>query len=100
MNLYFAAPNNKPDLMAVLKTRHPNILFSYHYFKKKIEWLKEMRAEFALNFFIDSGAFSAHTQSVKIEIGAYISFLHDFKPQLYAGLDDLRSPQKTWDNQI
>lgn len=100
MNLYFAAPNNKPDLLAVLKTGHKNILFSYHYFKKKIEWLKEFRAEFDLNFFIDSGAFSSHTQGSEIDITAYIEFLHEFKPQLYAGLDDLRDPQKTWDNQI
>jgi hypothetical protein len=100
MRLYFAAPNNKPDLEAVLKTGHKNILFSYHYFKKKIEWLKEIRAEFDLNFFIDSGAFSSSTQGVEINLDEYIKFIHEFKPQLFAGLDDMTDPQKTWDNQI
>lgn len=99
MNLYFAAPNNKPDLSDCLKSGHKNFLFSYHYFKKKITWLKEMREEFKLNFFIDSGAFSAHTQGIDISIDDYIKFLHEFKPELYAGLDNLTSPEKTWENQ-
>lgn len=99
MNLYFAAPNNKPDLLAVLKTEHKNVLFSYHYFKKKIEWLKEFRAEFGITTFIDSGAFSSHTQGTSIDLDAYIAFLHELKPEIYAGLDDMKDPQKTWDNQ-
>lgn len=99
MNLYFAAPNNKPDLSDCLKSGHKNFLFSYHYFKKKMAWLKEMREEFKLNFFIDSGAFSAHTQGIDIDIDEYIKFIHEFQPELYAGLDDLSSPEKTWENQ-
>lgn len=99
MMLYFAAPSTKPDLLAVLKTGHKNVLFSYHYFKKKMLWLTDFRTEFGINFFIDSGAFSSATQGVSIDIKEYIDFLHRFKPELYAVLDDIKSPQKTWENQ-
>lgn len=99
MKLYFAMPNNEPDCNAVVETGHKNGLFSYHYFAKKLPYIKHLRKNFKLNLFIDSGAFSAHTQDVSIDIDSYIAFLHDLKPQFYVGLDSIVSYKITLENQ-
>lgn len=99
MILYFAMPNNEPDLMAVLITEHTRCLYSYHYFGEKLPWLKELRKKYKIKDFIDSGAFSAHSQGVSIDLDSYIEFLHELKPHFYVGLDDLGSYKITLENQ-
>jgi hypothetical protein len=99
MRLYFAMSNNEPDSVAVLETDHKNTLWSYHYYSKKMDFIKRMRKEYKLNIFVDSGAFSAMTQGVEINIDEYINFLHELKPQFYVGLDDIKDYHITLENQ-
>ena len=53
------------------------------------------------DIFLDSGAFSAFTQGVNIDIQEYIDFIKTHKEHLtvYANLDVIGSPEGTWKNQ-
>jgi len=99
MILYFAMPNAPYDMQAVLDTKHTRCLFSYHYFADEIDLLKELRKKYKIKDFIDSGAFSAHSQGAVINLDEYIDFLHELKPHFYVGLDDLKSYKITLENQ-
>jgi hypothetical protein len=52
-------------------------------------------------FFLDSGAYSASTRGRIIVLQEYIDFIKDNREviDIYANLDDLRSPEQTWRNQ-
>lgn len=54
-----------------------------------------------VNLFLDSGAFSAFTQKIEINIQEYIQFIkeHEDCLELYANLDSIGSAEKTWENQ-
>lgn len=60
-----------------------------------------MKKQNKVDLFLDSGAFSAWSQGVEIDIQEYISFIkeHEDIIEVYANLDDITSPQRTWDNQ-
>jgi len=60
-----------------------------------------MTKENLVNLFLDSGAFSAFTQGVEIDIQEYIDFIkeHDKYLEVYANLDVIGSAKKTWENQ-
>lgn len=53
------------------------------------------------DIFLDSGAFSAFTQGVNIDIQEYIDFIkkHEKHLTVYANLDVIGSPEGTWKNQ-
>lgn len=54
------------------------------------------------DIFLDSGAFSAFTQGVDIDIQEYIEFIKDHQKHLtvYANLDVIGSAKGTWKNQV
>ena len=55
-----------------------------------------------VDLFLDSGAFSALTQGVEIDIQEYIKFIkeHEDVIDIYANLDVIGSAEGTWKNQI
>ncbi|MFW6326751.1 MAG: hypothetical protein ACOC2F_00405 [Bacteroidota bacterium] len=55
-----------------------------------------------IDLFLDSGAFSAKTQGVEIDIQEYIQFIkrHEKAIDVYANLDVIGSAEKTWENQM
>ena len=55
-----------------------------------------------VDLFLDSGAFSAMTQGVKIDIYEYIDFIkeHEDVLEVYANLDVIGSAEGTWKNQM
>ena len=57
--------------------------------------------EKVVNLFLDSGAFSAFTQGVDIDIDEYIAFIkeHEKYLEVYANLDVIGSARKTYQNQ-
>lgn len=61
----------------------------------------EKLAQPKVELFLDSGAFSAWTKGTEIRLDDYIHHVHMYKHLLttYANLDDLTSPEKTWENQ-
>lgn len=54
------------------------------------------------DFFLDSGAFSAWSKKKVIDIDKYAEFIKKYQNQLdvYANLDDITNPDKTWENQL
>lgn len=77
-----------------------HVLESYHYVQKQ-SYVDKMRRD-QVRIFLDSGAFSAHTQGVAIDLDAYIAYAKSNKDfiEFASVLDDLGNAQKTYDNQI
>lgn len=118
MNLFVAAVygnNYKPGQNRYLKlTEHeqalvqnlPNILESYHYVDKQ-KYVDEMRADNA-KVFLDSGAFSAFTLGVKIDLPSYCDYIKrnsdiirvDGKAVMASVLDGIGDPLQTYRNQL
>lgn len=55
-----------------------------------------------VDLFLDSGAFSAHTKGVIIDINDYIQFIKDNRDNIsvYANLDVIGDAEATWQNQL
>lgn len=73
-------------------------LWSYYHL---IQGNKKMSSDNRVDLFLDSGAFSAFTQGVEIDIDEYIDFIKEHKNHLevYANLDAIGDPVKTLENQ-
>lgn len=84
----------------------PNILESYHYVKGQrfVDVMREQGAQ----VFLDSGAFSAHSLGVSIDIDGYCDYILrnrdilrvDGTAVMASVLDGIGDPLKTWQNQI
>jgi len=84
-------------------------LFSYHLinagkdkcFQTVIQLIKD-NPEKNLSLFLDSGAFSAWSKGIEINIQEYIDFIKTYQEQIkvYAVLDSIGDPEKTLRNQI
>lgn len=83
---YFAAVGNKNEIDAVCVFPPFNILCSYHYFKKKKELILECLQK-QIDVFIDSGAFSARSKGISIDLDEYCKWLIETGVTTYAGLD-------------
>lgn len=118
MDIYMAGSTFK-ELNEWLQHRGYNKLFSQENDRKEIKnWVdyrrttKDMRAK----LFIDSGAFSAHTKGVEIDVDEYIDYLNDNDDALtiYAQVDKipgefrkpktkeqlLEAPKLSWENYL
>jgi hypothetical protein len=94
---YYAAVVSEEEIKAPTSAPPYNILCSYHYFKKKKDLVSECVNK-GFNVFIDSGAFSAATKGVEIDIDAYCEFIKETKVGVYAGLDVIGNHEKTMAN--
>lgn len=76
-----------------------NYLESYHYFNKEKDLAKARTA--GVKVFLDSGAFSAYTQSVKVDIDAYCEFIQRNADiiEVASVLDTVGSAEQTYYNQ-
>src|SRR5678809_876478 len=83
---YYAAVGDKNELSAVTVLPPVRALFSYHYYKKKVNEIQEFIAN-GYEPFIDSGAFSADSKGVNIDIDDYCNFIITTGATIYAGLD-------------
>lgn len=91
---YYAAVGDKRELSAVVVMPPVRILFSYHYYKNKIEEIQECVAK-NYEVFIDSGAFSADTVGAEIDIDEYCRFIINCGASMYAGLDVIGDAKST-----
>ena len=118
MNLYLAAvftnnymegqPRAKElnEVEAKVFEDIPNILESYHYVGKQ-QYVDAMRANKA-KVFIDSGAFSAKSLGVDIDINEYCNYIKrnldiirtEDDVVMASVLDGIGDPLKTWQNQL
>lgn len=95
MKIYNVLPSHKPWIGKLKSLR---LLKSYFYIKN---WKEIPRDDFVIDFFLDSGAFSAWTKNETIDIKKYAEFIKKHKHNLtvYANLDDIVDPLKSQKNQ-
>ena len=106
MKIYLAGttvsnPEKEQKIQSLFREGHK--LHSYFHIQPKgfeHGWYG-MNTKNKVDLFLDSGAFSAFTQGVSIDIQEYIAFIHENKGNLsvYANLDVIGSPEGTWKNQ-
>ncbi len=102
MRLYYAIYTPDPGQCPAVRGTGPSVLLSYHYYKRfDLDQLLEEQLGADTRVFLDSGAFSAHTLGAPIQESEYIEFIKRFSHRLecYSVLDDIRSPEATWDSQ-
>lgn len=83
-----------------------NLLESYHYIHRQT-FVESIRAD-GRKVFLDSGAFSAFTKGVEVDLPAYCDYIHRNKDIiehvdgtiLASVLDGIGDPLKTWQNQL
>jgi len=105
MKLYFAGYSSYHE--EANKAGLQNILESYLKFKGKsgkgefVRWHKN-KGLLGKNIFLDSGAFSAWTRKIKIDIDEYAAFVKKYLPHLavYANLDVIGDAKATEKNQL
>lgn len=63
--------------------------------------LKKKTIDSRPHIFLDSGAYSAFTKNVKIDIDEYINFIKEYEQflEVYATLDNIKDPEITYQNQ-
>lgn len=119
MNLYIAAAftnnymrgqkyyvNDFNDRERQVVDQVPYVLESYHYVLAQ-RYVDEMR-EAGAKVFLDSGAFSAHSLGVSIDIKAYCEYIHRNRDiirnedgvLMASVLDGIGDPLLTWQNQV
>lgn len=106
MNLYLAGttvskPDDEPVIQRLFQRGHK--LHSYFHSRPKgfeQGWFN-MNCANKVDLFLDSGAFSAFTQGVQIDINEYIQFINEHRDVLtvYANLDVIGDPAGTLANQ-
>lgn len=92
------------EKQGVLETE--NILESYHYIQKG-KYVALIRQD-GRQVFLDSGAFSAHTLGVKMDLRKYVQFIQrnrdivrtEDDALMASVLDGIGDPLKTWQNQL
>lgn len=94
---FFAAVGSKDELGATIVMPPYRVLCSYHYWKSKIELIKEC-LEKGYEVFVDSGAFSAKSLGKEIDIDAYCNFIIETGVTMYAGLDVIGDASATMKN--
>ena len=79
------------------------VLLSFHYYKNTDldELFGKYFTEPYPEVFIDSGAFSADTQGVPIDMAEYVAYIKRYQHLIttYSNLDVIRKPEATWANQ-
>jgi hypothetical protein len=94
---YYAAVGDKNELSAVTVLPPVRALFSYYYYKKKVNEIQEFIRGNG-EAFIDSGAFSADSVGAVIDIDEYCEFIINSGSPIYAGLDVIGDAKATAKN--
>lgn len=81
-----------------------SVLESYWYLKTRrkrqgVVLVKDAKCAETEHFFLDSGAFTAHTKGVEISLDEYIKYIHANKKHIttYCALDVIDDPKATWE---
>ena len=98
MIIYYAGMNReKTALFTAVKSGCRHLMLSYYFDKNNIKQLIRYR-KLGLHIFMDSGAYSAWTKKVEIDIDEYIKFIKNHHIGKYIVLDVVGNPKQTYDN--
>lgn len=108
MKVYLAGNSQYTPIWVYIAKEHKKALLSYHYVanENKTFWTRTIKAMVKankkVNLFLDSGAFSAKSQGVEINLQEYIAFIKANQEyiQVYANLDVIGDASATWKNQM
>lgn len=99
MLIYAVMTGAIDDLRACRESGARDVLASYvifnHSEKAKARWLARFRDANVRSLFMDSGAFSAHTRGIRIDLRDYYALIEHFRPTRYAALDVIGNPEAT-----
>lgn len=92
--------NRLPEDERWLRHSVEHHLESYHYIHK-IGFVERIRAD-GVKVFLDSGAFSAFTQGIKVDVARYCEYIHRCQDIILmpSVLDAIGDPEGTWKNQL
>lgn len=92
--------NRLSDAERQVRDNLPYLLESYHYIHKQ-SYVDKIRRD-GRQVFLDSGAFSAFTQGIEVDLNAYCRYIHENKDiiEVASVLDSIGSAQGTYDNQV
>lgn len=99
MRIYFAGAESGLYNKLLAEQNAVNRLLSYHYIRR----VSNLKEHFGFpSVFIDSGAFSAMTQGVKIDIDNYIAFIKTHKEHvdIVANLDVIGDAEASYNNYL
>ncbi len=109
MKIWIAGNTGVSDREVMAQRTKPARLMSFHYIILELFGCREMYAltirrkmkDKKVDLFLDSGAFSAMTQGVVIDLKEYIKFIkeHEEHLEVYANLDVIGDADATWRNQ-
>ena len=77
MDLYLVAPFMKTVKPTIIETLHSNVLYNFYSGKKDVDKDWQYVKFYGGKIFVDSGAFSAWTRGVKIDVDDYIKWLNE-----------------------
>lgn len=91
------------SVIELIRITESRLLLSFHYDQKTMVHIQKggNKMERRIDLFLDSGAYSAFTQGVEIDIQEYMSFIKKNREYIdvYANLDVIKDPVATWENQ-
>ncbi|MCK4501230.1 hypothetical protein KAU11_12085 [Candidatus Babeliales bacterium] len=104
MKLYFAGAESIVYIDAINRGGGENCLVSYHQLQNKPKYLEKNSEYYGKQkrVFLDSGAFTAATKGITIDIDKYINYIKDNINNIavHACLDVIGDPKKTEEQQL
>lgn len=93
MKLYFAGATGK-EFDRLRELGVTRMLISFYYMTDSV-WDRYKNVD---DLFLDSGAYSAYTKGIQIDIDKYMNFIHRNRIEVYAALDVIGDGKKTLEN--
>lgn len=103
MKIYLAG--SSVDKETDIAIDHPRLISYYHLKNEGFGfhlWRTILMKNKKVDLFLDSGAFSAWSQGIEIDIYDYINFIkkHQNVIDVHANLDSIKDVRRTWQNQM
>lgn len=116
--LYSAGTTSKESTELKRKLGYPQLLSQYLEKKNILNWVEYLKEhpECDCKLFVDSGAFTAHTKGIDVDVDSYISFLNEIDDYvtIFAQVDkiagirgitptleeQLDAPRQSWENYL
>lgn len=101
MRIYFAGVDRPSFLPILWENGARNILISYADYRKSFAKFSEHLSNYQFNILLDSGAYSAFTRGIKLDVREYADFLLEFGDwfEYYFNLDVIGDYEASWENQ-